>query len=266
MQTAVTRAEGEDGWAAPRGQASGSWAPPAAADAVSRWDGGIMTLSGTASATLMLLLLLVASATFTWFAVGGPAADGTTALPGGWILGGAVVALVCALVGAFSPRRAKFVGPVYALAEGVVIGAISRAFENSYDGIVLQAIGSTVSVFAVVLLMYRSGVIKVNDRFRRIVFGATGGLLLFYVVTMLISLFGSTPSYMTSGTPLGILVSLVAAGLAAANLAVDFDTIQHGVDNRMPAYMEWYCALGVTVTLVWLYMEILRLLAKLRDN
>ena len=266
LQTAVAREEGQAGWAAPSGQASGTWAPPVNDGPVSRWDGGIMTASGTASATLMLLLLLVASATYTWFTIGAPAADGTIAFPAGWVLGGVVVALVCALIGTFKPRAARIAGPVYALAEGVVVGAISRAYETAYDGVVMQAIGATLAVFVVVLLMYRSGVIKVTNKFRNVVFGAMGGLMLFYFVTMLVSLFGSTPSYMTSGSGLGILVSLVAAGLAAANLAIDFDTIDRGVQAKMPAYMEWYCALGVTVTLVWLYLEMLRLLAKLQDR
>jgi uncharacterized YccA/Bax inhibitor family protein len=155
---------------------------------------------------------------------------------------------------------------VYAVAEGVVLGAISRAFETAYDGIVLQAVGATLGVFTVMLLMYRAGLITVNARYRRIVMGATLGVLGFYVVSWLIGLFGSTPSYMTQGTGLGIVVSLVVTAIAAANLALDFDLIDTAEREKMPAYMEWYCAMGLLVTLVWLYMEMLRLLAKLRDN
>ncbi|MFM2046377.1 MAG: hypothetical protein RL383_454, partial [Actinomycetota bacterium] len=146
------------------------------------------------------------------------------------------------------------------------LGAISRAFETAYDGIVLQAVGATLGVFTVMLLMYRSGMITVNARYRRIVMGATLGVLGFYLVSWLIGLFGSTPSYMTQGTGLGIIVSLVVTAIAAANLALDFDLIDTAERERMPAYMEWYCAMGLLVTLVWLYMEMLRLLAKLRDN
>ena len=225
-----------------------------------------MTVSGTASATLTLLLLLIASATVTWFSIAAPAADGTISLPVGWIIGGAVVGLVSVLVATFSPRRSKIAAPVYAIAEGVVVGAISRAFETAYNGIVLQAVGATLGVFVVVLLMYRSGVITVNDRFKRVVFGAMGGLMLFYLVSMVMGLFGAMPSFINNGSALGILFSLFVAGLAAANLAIDFNTIETASRNRMPAYMEWYCALGVTVTLVWLYLEILRLLAKLQDR
>ena len=266
LQTAVAREEGQSGWAAPTGAATGTWAPPASDGPVSRWDGGIMTVSGTASATLTLLLLLIASATVTWFSIAAPAADGTISLPVGWIIGGAVVGLVSVLVATFSPRRSKIAAPVYAIAEGVVVGAISRAFETAYNGIVLQAVGATLGVFVVVLLMYRSGVITVNDRFKRVVFGAMGGLMLFYLVSMVMGLFGAMPSFINNGSALGILFSLFVAGLAAANLAIDFNTIETAARNKMPAYMEWYCALGVTVTLVWLYLEILRLLAKLQDR
>jgi uncharacterized YccA/Bax inhibitor family protein len=127
-------------------------------------------------------------------------------------------------------------------------------------------VGATLGVFTVMLLMYRSGMITVNARYRRIVMGATLGVLGFYLVSWLIGLFGSTPSYMTQGTGLGIIVSLVVTAIAAANLALDFDLIDTAERERMPAYMEWYCAMGLLVTLVWLYMEMLRLLAKLRDN
>lgn len=266
LQTAVTREEGQAGWAAPSGAPTGTWAPPVSDGPVSRWDGGIMTVSGAASATLTLLLLLIASATVTWFSIAAPAEDGTIALPTGWIIGGVVVGLVSVVVASLSPRRSRIAAPVYAMAEGVVVGALSRAFETAYNGIVLQAVGATLGVFVVVLLMYRSGVIKVNARYQRIVMGAMGGLMLFYLVSLVLGLFGSMPSFINDASPLGIIFSLFVAGLAAANLAIDFDTIENAARNRMPAYMEWFCALGVTVTLVWLYLEILRLLAKLQDR
>ena len=225
-----------------------------------------MTVSGAASATLTLLLLLIASATVAWFSIAAPAADGTIALPMGWIFGGVIVGLISVVAASASPRRSKFLAPVYAIAEGIVVGALSRAFEVAYNGIVLQAVGATLGVFVVVLLMYRSRVIKVNERFRRIVMGAMGGLMLFYLVSLVLGIFGSMPSFISDASPLGIVFSLFVAGLAAANLAMDFDTIENAARNKVPAYMEWYCALGVTVTLVWLYLEILRLLAKLQER
>ena len=269
MNTAVTREEGQSGWAAPTSGAhtnSGTWAPPISDGPVTRWDGGVATASGAASATLTLLLILIASATVTWFSIAAPAADGTIKLPGGWIIGGAIVGFIAVMVSTFSPRRSRIAAPVYAVAEGVVVGAVSRAFETAYDGIVLQAVGATLGVFVVMLLMYRAGIITVNDRYKRIVMGAMGGLMLFYLVSMVMGMVGSAPSFINSGSGIGILFSLFVAGLAAANLAMDFAMIEHAERNKMPAYMEWYCALGVTVTLVWLYLEILRLLAKLQDR
>ena len=229
---------------------------------VSRWDKGVMTVSGTASAAVMLLVLILASGTVTWFSIDDP----TVSFPTGWVIGGFVVGLVSALVGTFKPRAARVAAPVYALAQGIVLGAISRAFEAQYDGIVLQAVGATLAVFTVMLLLYRSKVIRVTAKFRRIVVGATLGLMLFYGISLLFALFGSAPSFISSSGPVGILFSVFVAGLAAFNLALDFDLIEQAAESRQPAYMEWYCALALTVTLVWLYLELLRLLAKLREN
>jgi uncharacterized YccA/Bax inhibitor family protein len=156
--------------------------------------------------------------------------------------------------------------PVYALAEGVVLGAISRAYSEAYSGIVLQAIGTTAGVFVVMLLLYRSRIITVNDKFRRIIMGAMLGLMAFYLISFVFGIFGNMPSFINDASPMGIGFSVFVAGLAAFNLALDFDTIERGAANKLPAHMEWYCALGVTVTLVWLYLEILRLLAKLREQ
>lgn len=266
LNAAAGRDDRQSGWAAPDPQSVVGVEPGLAHDPVTRWHGGLATASGAASATLMLLLLMVAAGTFTWFATD-TAADGTVvSFPVGWVIGGFVVGLIAVLAVQFRPHASRWLAPVYAVAEGVVLGAISRAYESAYDGIVVQAIGATLGVFTVMLLMYRAGMIKVNARYRRIVMGATLGVLGFYLVSWLIGLFGSTPSYMTQGTGLGIIVSLVVTAVAAANLALDFDMIDTAEREKMPAYMEWYCAMGLLVTLVWLYMEMLRLLSKLRDN
>ena len=252
-------------------QTSNTWAPPtgpvsAAPDTVSRWDGGIMTVSGTATATLTLLVLILVSATATWISIDAPIAGDMVKLPTGWIIGGFIVGLVSVLVASFKPHLARIAAPVYALAEGVVLGAISRAYSEMYQGIVVQAVGATLGVFVVMLLMYRSGVVRVNDKYRRVVMGAMMGLMGFYLVSMILGFFGSMPSFIHDASPMGILFSIFVAGLAASNLAIDFDMIERGVANKLPAHMEWYCALGVTVTLVWLYLEILRLLSKLRER
>lgn len=224
-----------------------------------------MTVQGTATATLMLIALILASATVTWMSIDEPV-SGTIQMPTGWILGGFVVGIVSVLVASFKPPTARIAAPIYALAEGVVLGAISRAYSEEYNGIVLQAVGATLGVFVVMLLLYRSGAVRVTDRFRRIVMGAMLGLVAFYMVSLLMGIFGAMPSFINDASPIGILFSLFVAGLAAANLAIDFDTIERAAAAKSPAYMEWFCALGVTVTLVWLYLEILRLLAKLREE
>jgi uncharacterized YccA/Bax inhibitor family protein len=238
------------------------WSPPVLDDQISRWDKGVMTVAGTANAAVMLLVLVLASATVTWFALPDPAVS----FPTGLVLGAALLGLAIALVATFKPRTARVLAPVYALVEGVVLGAVSRAFESQYDGIVLQAVGATLAVFTTMLLLYRSKVVRVTEKFRRVVVGATLGLLVFYGVSMLLALFGAAPSFISAPTPLGIVFSIFVAGLAAFNLALDFDLIERAAQDRQPAYMEWYCALALTITLVWLYLEILRLLAKLRQD
>ena len=247
-----------------------SWAPPTVEPMndgpVTRWDGGIMTVAGTASATMMLLVLILASATVTWLSIDAPAPGALVQIPFAWVIGGFIVGLIAVMVGSFKPHLARIAGPIYALAEGVVLGAISRAYSEQYNGIVLQAVGATLGVFVVMLLLYRSRIIKVTDRTRRIVMGAMMGLMAFYLVSFIIGMFGSMPSFINDASPMGIGFSLFVAGLAAFNLALDFDMIEKGVANKLPAHMEWFCALGVVVTLVWLYLEILRLLSKLRER
>ena len=252
-------------------QSSNTWAPPTgpvstSPDTVSRWDGGIMTVSGTATATLTLLMLILVSATITWTSIDAPVAGDVVKLPTAWIFGGLIIGIFSVIVASVKQHLARIAAPIYALAEGVVLGAISRAYSEMYQGIVVQAVGATLGVFVVMLLMYRSGVVRVNDKYRRVVMGAMMGLMGFYLVSWILGMFGSMPSFINQPSGLGILFSLFVAGLAASNLAIDFDMIERGVANKLPAHMEWYCALGVTVTLVWLYLEILRLLSKLRDR
>ena len=246
-----------------------SWAPPTVEPMndgpVTRWDGGIMTVAGTASATMMLLVLILASATVTWLSIDAPAPGEMVQIPFGWVIGGFVVGLIAVVVGSFKPHLARIAGPIYALAEGVVLGAISRAYSEQYNGIVLQAVGATIGVFVVMLTLYRTGVLRVTDKFRRIVIGATLGLVVFYLFSFVAGFFGANliPSG-SSGMSIGF--SVLVAGLAAMNLALDFDFIDKAEAAGAPKHMEWFAALGIMVTLVWLYLEILRLLAKMRDR
>jgi len=181
---------------------------------------------------------------------------------------GVFVGLGCAILLRFKPMLARFVAPVYAIAEGFFLGAISKVYDTAYDGIVVQAVGATLAVFAVMLVLYRTRIIKVTQRFRRIVIGATMGLMLFYLVSWIISLFAGSDaiSFMNSSSNFGILISVVAAGLAAMMLALDFDLIEKGAQQGWPKGMEWYGAFGLLTTLVWLYLEMLRLLSKLQDR
>jgi len=155
--------------------------------------------------------------------------------------------------------------PGYALAQGAVVGAISKVFNLQYPGIVLQAVGATIGVFVVMLVLYRTGVLRVTDKFRRIIIGATLGLMVFYLFSFVAGFFGA--NLIPSGSSaMSIGFSVLVAGLAAMNLALDFDFIDKAEAAGAPKHMEWFAAFGIMVTLVWLYMEILRLLSKLRDR
>jgi uncharacterized YccA/Bax inhibitor family protein len=183
-----------------------------------------------------------------------------------WTMAGALVGFVCAIVLTFKPKLARVLAPAYAIAQGVFVGAISKVFNTQYDGIVIQAVGVTLGVFVTMLVLYRTGVIRVTDKMRRTVIGATMGIAVFYGVSLLLNLFGMNISFFNSSSLMSIGFSFLVAGLAAMNLALDFDFIERGEQSGLPKYMEWYAAFGLMVTIVWLYLEILRLLAKLRDR
>lgn len=231
-----------------------------------------MTVNGVISATATLfVLLLLLSATVGWFQTetvelsdGSQAVSGIPALA--WV--GLVVGIGLTFLLMFKPALAKFLAPVYAIAEGYFIGAISKAYNTLYDGIVVQAAGATIAVFAVMLFLYRTGVIRVTDRFRKIVVTATIGVMVFYGVSLLIRLFAGADSvsFLRSPSLLGIAFSIFVAGLAAFNLALDFDFIERGTKQGLDRNWEWFAAFGLLVTIIWLYLELLRLLAKLRER
>lgn len=258
------RTPDQAGWAAPSSSGATTWNPPITDGPVSPWTGADrMTANGAMSATLMLSVLLVAGATFGWMQV--QEIDGQIASFPGWTLGAMIVGLVCALVSSFKPNLARFLAPVYAIAQGTAVGAISKAYNVAYDGIVIQAVGATIGVFVVMLTLYRTGIVRVTDKFRRTVIGATMGLAVFYLASWIISFFG--PNLIPSGSStMSIGFSVLVAALAAFNLALDFDFIEQAERQGAPKHLEWFAALGLLVTLVWLYMEILRLLAKMRDR
>lgn len=254
------QAAGHAGWAAPD---PSTRATPIDDGPISTWHGGTMTVGGTATATGVLLVLLLAAAAVGWRAGPDRTAE-ATGFPALAIVG-VLVGFACAIAVHFRPMWAKVLGPVYALAEGFFVGVISKAYENYQHGIVIQAAGATLAVFVVMLVLYRTQIIKVTERFRRIVIGATMGLMVFYLASFVIRLVAGagSVSFLSSPSLLGIGFSVLVAGLAAMNLALDFDFIERAAKSHQPKGLEWFAAFGLLITIVWLYLEILRLLSKL---
>lgn len=219
-----------------------------------------MTINGAVNKTGILTILLFATAFWSWdkFQTN---PDTAMALA----LGSLLIGFVVALVVIFKQTTAPFLAPVYALAEGVALGSISAAYEQEYGGIVIQALGLTVLTLFALLMAYRSGLIPVTQNFRLGVFAVTGAIALMYVASILLGLFGISMPLLHDSGPWGIAISVVIVIVAALNLVLDFDFIEKGAESGAPKYMEWYAAFGLLVTLVWLYLEILRLLAKTRD-
>ncbi|MFO1394402.1 MAG: Bax inhibitor-1/YccA family protein [Steroidobacteraceae bacterium] len=224
---------------------------------------GLMTIEGTVNKTMLLLTICVATAAWTW---GRFFSTGTVESISGLMWAGVIGGLVFAVVTAFKAEWARWTAPAYAALEGLAIGGISATFEARYPGIVIQAVGLTFGTLLCLLVAYRSGLIPVTQNFRLGVVAATGGIALLYLVQIVIGMFGgSGMGFIHQGGMFGILFSLFVVTIAALNLVLDFDFIENGARAGAPKHMEWYGAFGLMVTLVWLYLEILRLLAKSRD-
>jgi uncharacterized YccA/Bax inhibitor family protein len=220
--------------------------------------GEAMTLQGTVNKTGLLLLCVVATSAWTWGMAHSEMPE--AAMP--WMIGGMIGGFVVALVTIFKKQWSPLTAPLYALLEGLVLGGISAIFEKSYPGIAVQAVGLTFGTLFVMLLAYKSGVIRATQGFKLGVIAATGGIAVFYLVEMLLGFFHvHVPAINGSGF-IGIGFSLFVVIIAALNLVLDFDMIETGVQNGAPKYMEWYGGFGLMVTLIWLYLEILRLLGK----
>lgn len=229
------------------------------------FDDGRMTITGTVNKSFLLIAVLFASAIWSW----------QQAFPSGWgmgvapeipawylpaMIGGTIVAFIII----FKPTTAPYLALVYAAAEGLVLGAISALFEARYPGIAFQAVLATAGVFTALLLAYRSGLIPVTENFKLGVVAATGGIAIVYLIDLVLHFFGMNVPFIHDGGPLGIAISVAIVVVASLNLVLDFDFIEQGAANGAPKYMEWYAAFGLLVTLVWLYLEILRLLGKSR--
>lgn len=229
---------------------------------ISGWHSQVMTVGGTISATGVLMVVLLAAAVVGWQT--GPDNQGEVRGFPALALVGILVGFACAIAVYFRPMWARILAPIYAVGEGFFLGVISKAYEGYQNGIVVQAVGATLGVFAVMLVLYRTKIIKVTDRFRRIVITATMGLMVFYLFSFILNLFGGGVSFLHSTSLLSIGFSIFAAGLAAMNLAIDFDFIEKGAKQGLPKGMEWFAAFALVITLVWLYLELLRLLSKLQ--
>ena len=219
-----------------------------------------MTIGGTVNKTAMALAILFITATYVW----GQGTAGT--LPMGLVWGGFIGGFIVAIVTVFKHAWAPYTTPLYAAFEGAALGGISFLFEQQYPGIVSQAIFLTFGTLGALLVAYRSGIIKATENFKLGVAAATGGIFLVYLLSFIVGFFGvEVPLIHSSGT-FGILFSLFVVVIAALNLVLDFDFIEEGAERGAPKYMEWYGAFGLLVTLIWLYLEILRLLAKLQSR
>ena len=220
-----------------------------------------MTLNGTATKTGMLLVLLAASAGYSWMELRG--AGGFQAVMPKF-LGGLAVSLIAGIALWFKRDWAPVLAPVYAVAEGLVLGVISAAYDEKFHGIVFQAICLTFGTLFSLLTAYRTGLIKPTENFKLGVFAATGAIAILYLVNMIMHMCGMHGvSFLHGSGPLAIGINAVIVVIAALNLVLDFDFIEAGVHHGAPKYMEWYAGYGLLVTLVWLYIEILRLLSKI---
>lgn len=220
-----------------------------------------MTLQGAVNKTIALLALVVIGAGYSWnlFYNQGPAAVQP------WMIGGFIGGFIFAMITIFKASWAPKTAPIYAVLEGLALGGISAIFEARYPGIVIQAVGLTFGTLFALLFAYKARIIRATENFRLGVFAATGGIALVYLVSFVGRMFGWQMPVIHESGPMGILFSLFVVVVAALNLVLDFDFIERG-HGVAPRYMEWYAAFGLILTLVWLYLELLRLLAKLRDR
>jgi uncharacterized YccA/Bax inhibitor family protein len=220
-----------------------------------------MTVSGTINKSFILLGLLVATSLITWNLV----SNGYNPIV--LTIGGAIIGLILVVVASFKPQLSNYLAPAYALFEGLFIGGISAFFEMSYPGIVTQAVGGTFVTFIVCFLLYKYNIVKVTEKFKSVVVAATLAIMAYYLITWIGSMIFSSFQPVHYGNSLmSIGISVFVIVIAALNLFLDFDQIEKGAQEQMPKYMEWFSAMGLMVTLVWLYIEFLRLLSKIASR
>ncbi len=216
-----------------------------------------MTVSGTINKSFLMLVLLIASAAITWIMT----FNGQN--PMMLTIGGAIVGFILVLIATFKPQSSGYLAPGYAIFEGLFIGGISAIFEVMYPGIVIQAVSCTFVTFMVCFGLYKYEIVKVNEKFRSVVIAATLAIATYYLISWSLTLFTSFQPVHHGNSMMSIGISAIVIIVAALNLFLDFDQIEKGVQQKMPKYMEWYGAMGLMITLVWLYIEFLRLLSKI---
>ena len=224
----------------------------------------VMTVRGTLNKFGFLFVMMMASAVFSWKYY----YDGANVMP--LLLTGAIGGLIVAIVITFKKEWSAYLAPAYGLLEGLFVGSISAyydyAFRTTYPGIVMHAVGITFAVTIAMFLLYNFRIIQATQKFKAVIFTATAGIAIFYLLTWVLSFFGISIPFFYQGSALGIGFSLFVVAIAALNLILDFDMIEQGAAQGAPKYMEWYGGFGLLVTLVWLYLEILRLLSKISSR
>ncbi|MFP5039797.1 Bax inhibitor-1/YccA family protein [Parasediminibacterium sp. JCM 36343] len=224
---------------------------------------GTMTVRGTMNKFGFLMLMVLGGATYTWHLFENHNQQMMATLMGVGIFGG----LICAIATVFKPHWAQYVAPAYGILEGFALGGISaimnQAFKTTYPGLVMQAVGLTFGVAFSMFLLYNFRIINATEKFKSMVISATMGIAIFYGISMLVRMFGVDMPFMYNSSWLGIGISLFVVAIAALNLIIDFDMIEQGANQNAPKYMEWYGAFGLLVTIVWLYLEILKLLSRI---
>lgn len=219
--------------------------------------GNEMTLQGTINKSFIMFVLIIASAGYTWYQYTN---DENISL---LMMIGAIGGFIMALITSFVKKASPVTAPIYAILEGLFIGGISAYYETKYNGITVQAVTLTFAVFLALLIAYKTRIIKATENFKLGVFAATMGIFIAYLINFVLNIFGIGLPYLHDSSPIGIGISIFIVIIAALNLVLDFDFIEKGSEMRCPKYMEWYAAFGLMVTLIWLYIEILRLLSKI---
>jgi len=220
-----------------------------------RAEGSSMTINGAINKTMILFFIMLITTVISY------------SMPNNlFLFVGAIGGLIAVIVASFKRSLSPFLAPIYALLEGLFVGTISAYYAAQFNGIIIHAVTLTISMLFLMLIIYRLKIIKVNNKFRMGVIMATGAVVVVYLMSWILGMFGINMPFIHEGGMMGIGISLVIIGIAALNLLLDFDMFEKGQEYGAPKYMEWFAAMGLLITLVWLYIEFLRLLAILNRD